>query len=351
MSRRKRRSKSTTGRFRWVSFLILSLLLALGTYEGLRIFGPNTQPFSDHRYFYIRSGSSYDQVKAALQQQGIIRDLRSFDWLARRIGYPSHVLAGRYRILRGMSNFQILQLLHSGRQTPVNLVLNKVRTKEELAALVAARLEADSTSMMTLLEDPVYLRTYGLDTNTALCAVLPDTYQFYWNSTAESVFARFVKASQRFWTPARRALADSLHLSPDQVYILASIVEEETNAAHDKPLIASVYLNRLRLGMRLSADPTVKYATGDFSLKRITDRQTSVASDFNTYLHNGLPPGPICTPSIQTLKAVLHAANTNYLYFCAKPDFSGYHAFASTFQQHLKNARRYQKFLDSLQIH
>lgn len=351
MVKGKRRSRARSGRFRWVSFLILSILLAAGLYEGLRIFGPNTQPFADNRYVYIRTGSSYDQVKQALQQQGIIRNLQSFDWLARRIGYPSHVLAGRYRIHRGMSNFQILRVLHSGRQTPVDLVLNKVRTKQDLAALISSNLEADSISVMELLDDPVYLRRYHLDTNTALCVVLPDTYQLYWNSSAETVFQRFVKASHRFWTPQRLALADSLNLSPNQVYILASIVEEETNKPHDKPLIASVYLNRLRMGMRLSADPTVKYAVGDFLLKRITDKQTAVASPYNTYLHSGLPPGPICTPSTETINAVLHAATTNYLYFCARPDFSGYHAFASTFQQHLEHARRYQKFLDSLQIH
>jgi UPF0755 protein len=181
--------------------------------------------------------------------------------------------------------------------------------------------------------------------------VIPNTYQFFWNTSAEGVFKRLNREKEKFWTPERRAEADSLGLSVNEVYILASIVEEETNKSRDKPLVASVYLNRLHAHMPLAADPTARFAAGDFSLKRITSRQTTLKSPYNTYLHPGLPPGPICTPSIKTIDAVLHAPSTPYYYFCAKPDFSGYNNYARNYSRHLRNARAYQKALDSLRIH
>jgi UPF0755 protein len=339
------------GKWKWIIFSLLSVLLALMIFFTYRVLGPNTAPFSDHKFFYIHSGSSYRQVVSALEEQGIVKHLKSFEWVARKLDYPTHVHAGKYDIHKGMSNLAIVRLLRSGRQTPVRLVINKLRTKADFASLISGKLEPDSLTMMTLLNDEVYLRQYGLDTNSALCAVIPNTYQFFWNTSPEDVFARLEKEKEKFWTPKRRAEADSIGLSEQQVYIMASIVEEETNKSRDKPLIASVYLNRLRAGMRLAADPTARFAVGDFSLRRITSKQTAFLSPYNTYLHTGLPPGPICTPSIKTIDAVLDAPETNYYYFCAKPDFSGYNVYAATYTQHLRNARAYQKALDSLQIH
>jgi UPF0755 protein len=336
---------------KWGAFAVLAVVVAAAIYFGYRLIGPNTVPFSDHEYFYIRTGSGYRDVVGALEQQHIVRNIGSFEWVAKKMDYPRHVHAGRYRIKKGMSNVALVRLLRSGRQSPVRLVITKLRTKADFAAFVSHRLEADSAVLMALLDDQVYLRQFGLDTNTALSAVIPNTYQFFWNTSAEGVFTRLVREKDRFWTPRRRAEADSLGLSPTQVYILASIVEEETNKARDKPLVASVYLNRLHAGMPLAADPTARYAAGDFGLQRITSRQTAVKSPYNTYLHTGLPPGPICTPSIRTIEAVLHAPATSYYYFCARPDFSGYNAYARTYRQHLRNARAYQKALDSLGIH
>ena len=315
-------------------------------YISYRVFGPNTKAFGDNKYFYVRTNSSYDNVLDGLEEQGIIRNRNSFNWVAQKLDYPARVKAGRYKINSGMSNFDIARLLRSGKQTPVVLVINKLRTKDDFVRKVSNNLEADSVVLRSLMADAVYLRQFGLDTNTVMCAVVPNTYEFYWNTGAEAVFKKIEKEREEFWTPERKEKADKLKLSENQVTILASIVEEESNKNDEKPLIASVYLNRFRKGMRLQADPTVKFALQDFGLKRIRENHTLYDSPYNTYRYEGFPPGPICTPSEKTLNAVLNTPETDYLYFCARSDFSGYHAFAATYAEHLVNARKYQAELN-----
>lgn len=348
----RRRGKHTTKR--WLKPLLIigsCAVVAVCVYLFFRVFGPNTTAFSDNKYFYIPTGSTYNDVLNGLQQQHIIRDKKSFDWVAKQLDYPTRVMAGRYKIHHGMSSFKIVRLLRSGRQSPVKLVINKLRTKEDFILLLSSSLEADSTSLNILLNDPVYLRQYNLDTSDALCAVIPNTYEFYWNTSAEDAFKRLYDERKKFWDKNdRRAKAEKLDLTPNKIMILASIIEEESNKNSDKPLIASVYLNRLNKGMRLMADPTVKFAERDFAKKRIYTKDTQYPSPYNTYLHTGLPPGPICTPSIKSIDAVLQAPETDYIYFCAKADFSGYHVFSSSYNEHLRNARAYQKALDKLNI-
>lgn len=354
MARKKRKQNRSSGsrkkRWKWLLFVVLSVVVACVIYFSYRVFGPNTAPFSDHKYFYIHTNSSYRDVIHTLKEQGIVKNVKSFDWLAKKLNYPTHVHAGKYNIKAGMSNLDIIRLLRSGKQIPVDLIIIKLRTKADFASFVSKRLEPDSATIMALLTDQVYLRQFGLDTNTALCAIIPNTYEFFWNTSAEDIFKRLEKEKERFWNDKRTAEADSLGLTPKEVYIMASIIEEETNKTKDKRLIASVYLNRLHTGMRLMADPTARFAVGDFTLRRITAKQTSFPSPYNTYTVKGLPVGPICTPSINTIDAVLHAPETDYYYFCARPDFSGYSAFATNLREHLKNARAYQKALDSLNI-
>jgi len=241
--------------------------------------------------------------------------------------------------------------LRSGRQTPVKLVINKLRTKKDFIHYVSSNLEADSLVLQQMLNDNVYLSQFGLDSNTAMVAVMPDTYEFWWNTTADKAYRKFEKYYAKFWTAERKSKAQQLGLSPVEVTILASILEEETNYNKEKPLIASVYINRLKHGMKLQADPTAKYAYGDFTLRRITSALTSLASPYNTYFTAGLPPGPICTPSKKSIEAVLNAPATDYLYFCAKEDFSGAHRFAKTYQEHQKNAHLYQEALNNRGIH
>ena len=202
-----------------------------------------------------------------------------------------------------------------------------------------------------MLHDPVYLSQFGLDTNTAMCAVMPDTYEFWWNTSADKAYRKLAKYYKDYWTPERKQKAQARNLTPPEVITLASIVDEETNNNAEKPQIASVYLNRMKEGMRLQADPTVKFAVGDFTIKRITSAITGTPSPYNTYYTAGLPPGPICTPSRKSIEAVLNPAETNYLYFCAKEDFSGSHRFAATYAEHMKNASLYQRALNERNIH
>ncbi|NSL87794.1 endolytic transglycosylase MltG [Chitinophaga solisilvae] len=328
--------------------LVIAGCLAAGAlvYISYRVFGPNTKAFGDSRYFYVRTGSTYANVLDGLEEQGIVRNRNSFNWVAKELDYPSRVKAGRYKITHGMSNFDIVKLLRSGKQSPVELVITKLRTKEDFVRKISLNLEADSVTLRAMMRDPVYLRQFGLDTSTVMCVVVPDTYEFYWNTSAENVFKKLNREREEFWTDERKQKAAALGLTPVQVTILASIVDEESNKLDEKPIIASVYLNRFRKGMRLQADPTVKFALQDFALKRIREGHTQFDSPYNTYRYAGLPPGPICTPSEKTLKAVLNTPETDYLYFCARADFSGYHAFAATYAEHLENARKYQAELN-----
>lgn len=339
----KRKKKSAAAK---VLRLLGLLLIICASVAAWVLFKPNTGAFYQGHYLYIRTGSTYDDVKQELSAQGFVSDIRSFDLLARRSGYTGKVKAGKYEIRKGMSNYQIIRMLGSGRQVPVKLVINKLRTRQDFINLIARNLEADTNVLKHMLTDPVFLAQYGLDSNTAMCAVMPDTYEFYWNSNAEKVFRKIASQYTKFWTSARITQAKNLGLTPQQAITLASIVEEESNMNDERPKIASVYLNRLHSGIKLQADPTARYAYGDFMIKRITGLQTSLASPYNTYYVTGLPPGPICTPSPRCIDAVLHAPKTAYLYFCAKEDFSGYHNFAATLQEHYDNAKRYHDALN-----
>lgn len=278
------------------------------------------------------------------------------EWLLKGLmklsGYEKRMIPGRYRIKKGMSLFAIFRKLYSGRTDALDLVLNKFRTKEQLAGYLGRKLEPDSIAFMQYLSAIDSVQTLGMDTHSILTIVIPDTYSVDWNISVPRFMRRMAVEKDRFWTTDRKAKADKLNLTPEQVYVLASIIEEETNQQDEKPTISSVYINRMRRNMPLGADPTVKFALRDFTIKRITFNhiRKSAASPYNTYTHKGLPPGPICTPSRKTLEAVLSTPETNYLFFCARPDFSGYHAFASTEKEHFRNARAFHKALDSLSI-
>jgi UPF0755 protein len=232
------------------------------------------------------------------------------------------------------------------------VVLNNERLPEEIAGKVARVLETDSLSLLQVFQDKNFLAESGYTTETLLAAIIPNTYEMYWTTPAHKVIRRLFDERNKFWNKERESKLNVIGLDKTQTYILASIVEEETNKNDEKPVMASVYLNRLKKGMTLSADPTVKFALRNFGLKRITIPliRESASSAYNTYMNKGLPPGPICTPSIKTIDAVLNAAQTDYLFFCARADFSGYHSFASNETDHFRNAREYQKALDSLRI-
>ena len=330
--------------------IIVLLLLLTSTFVGWRLFGVNTNFTESKKSFYIKTGNSFNDVMEGLTTEDILKNPGTFKMVAKQLGYDQKVKAGKYVIEKGESIYTIIRKLRSGRQTPVRLVINKLRTKEDLAKKIGSNFECDSATFLNLLNNPDSLKKYGLDTNIVMTAIIPNTYNILWNTSARGIFKKLYDAQEIFWNEERRKKATGLNLTPAQAYTLASIVEEETNKDSDKGKIASVYLNRLETGMRLAADPTVKFAMRNFGLKRIYFKHLQFQSPYNTYQNSGLPPGPICTPSSKTIDAVLNAPSTSYLFFVAKPDLNGYSNFASNYTEHMKYAKEYQRALDSLMV-
>jgi UPF0755 protein len=325
--------------------LVVVIILA-GGFFAWKFFGPAVSS-SKNKFLYISTGSDMSDVRNELLKGEFIKGTGFFDLTAKIIGYEK-VKPGKYELNNGMSLVNLVRMLNNGRQTPVNFVITKLRTRENLASRIGKAFETDSTTMMALLNNNDSLRQYGLDTNTVMAAAMPYTYTLKWNSTPEKIFGEFCTAYKRFWNDQRKVKADSLGLNPHQVSALASIVEEETNAASDKPNIASVYLNRLDAGMPLQADPTLKYAIKDFGIKRVLNIHKETVSPYNTYRNKGLPPGPICTPSVETIDAVLNAPKTKYYYFVANSNFDGTHIFSNDYAEHMKHARIYQGKLNKI---
>lgn len=334
-----------------IIFSLIALLLLGGGFIGWKIFGPTVNA-PEKKYFYIKTGSTYQNVLQGLTENKIIGGDFWFNFIAGKLNYPQAVRAGRYEIKDGMSILSLVRMLRSGAQAPVKLVINKLRTKEDLAQKIAANFECDSLSVIALLNNADSLKKYQLDSNTVMTAVIPDTYNILWNTSPNKIFKKLYTEKEKFWNSDRKAKANGLNMTPQQVYTMASIVEEETNSDADRGKVASVYINRMETGMRLEADPTIKFALRNFGLKRIRDvhKLAVKESPYNTYFKAGLPPGPICTPSTKSIDAVLNAPATNYLFFVAKPDWSGLSNFTDNYSQHMINAKTYQHFLDSVNI-
>ncbi|HMJ48895.1 MAG TPA: endolytic transglycosylase MltG [Ferruginibacter sp.] len=327
--------------------LLFLILIAIGIlYSAWNIFGPVVS--SKEKYFYIHTGSGYEQVKNDLLDKRIIPNAFFFDRIAKQVKYDKRIRPGRYEIKEGINLVNLVRMLKRGNQAPVKLVINKLRTKEDFAAKIGAGFETDSAAVMGYITSNDTLKQWHLDTNTVMTTVIPDTYEILWNTPFKKIFSRLRSEHEKFWNAERIYKSQKKKLTTTEVYTLASIVEEETNQQEDKGLIASVYLNRLKKGMKLEADPTVKYAMRNFALKRILHGHLDYPSAYNTYRNTGLPPGPIATPSSRTIDAVLDAPETDYIFFVAKPDFKGRSNFAATYQEHLIFARAYQRALDSL---
>lgn len=331
-----------------ISGLLIVAIMIIAAFISWRLLGPNTHFNENKKSFYIRTGSNFKDVIDGLERENILNNPGTFEWVAIKLGYDKKVKAGKYVIEKGSSIYEIIKTLRSGRQTAVKLVINKLRTKEDLAKKIGANFECDSIAFMEVLNGEDSLKKFELDTNTVMTAVIPNTYNILWNTTARGIFRKLYEEQEIFWNEDRKKKAAGLNLTPAQIYTLASIVEEETNMETDKGKIASVYLNRLETGMKLGADPTVKFAMRDFGLKRIYYKHLQYPSAYNTYQHAGLPPGPICTPSSKTIDAVLNSPNTAYLYFVAKPSLDGYSNFATNYEEHLRFAKEYQLALDNL---
>ena len=335
-------------------FLIAGSVLGISlTFYFYQVFfSANTLVESDQPYLLkIPSNSVYKNVVDQLYEERVINDAVSFGFVAKILGYQEAVKPGLYQIEPKMSNLQLVRMLRSGQQTPVRVTFNTVRTQEDLAEKISANLEVSKEQFLELLQDSVYIRKFGVEEETVMSLFIPNTYEFWWDTSAEELFERMHKEYQIFWTDARKQKAQDLGLSQQEVSTLASIVQAESQKSDERPKIAGVYLNRLRIGMPLQADPTLVFAAGDFSIKRLTAKQMAIDSPYNTYKYAGLPPGPINLPDINSLDAVLNYEKHSYLYFCAKEDFSGYHSFAVGYDEHLSNARRYQRALNAANIY
>jgi UPF0755 protein len=321
--------------------LVLLLVVAGGIIAWIFL-GSATAFTSSKETLYIRTNAATKQaVLDSLQKNKIITNTPTFNWLAQRMDLWKRIKPGKYEIKKGSSLLTIVRMLRNGRQTPVNLVITKLRTKEDLARLAGNKFEFDSSQMMAFLNSNDSLKKFDVDSATAMSIVLPDTYTYFWNTTPSLVFKKLNEESKKYWTDSRKQKAQQHGLTPIQAYTLASIIEEETTNNAEKGNIASVYLNRMKIGMPLQADPTVKFALKDFGLKRIYEKHTMVESAYNTYRNKGLPPGPICTPSKKTIEAVLNAPQTSYLYFVARPDVRETHDFSETYDEHLQKAKSY----------
>jgi len=319
-------------------------------YEGVK--EPNVNlDAKKPAYIYIPTGSDFKDVSNILYENKLILNRSSFEWVAEKKNYTSNVKPGKYKIEPNMSNNNLINLLRSGRQEPVRLVFNKVRTKDKFAGVIASQIEMDSLSLLKRLTDADYLKKYNKNIETAMALFIPNTYEFYWNTSADGFIDRMHAEYEKFWNESRKTKADKLNMTPDEVITLASIIEEETTKNDEKRTVAGVYINRINKGIRLQADPTLRFAYGNFEIKRILNKHKEIDSPYNTYKNAGIPPGPICIPSISSIDAVLNYEHHSYLYFCAKDDFSGYHAFAKTLKQHNQNAQKYHQALNRNRIY
>jgi len=311
----------------------------------------NNVKIEETHSLYIETGTNFEEFTDQLKYEDIIKNWASFELLAKRMNLSNHIYGGHYQIEPGMSNLGLIRKLRGGEQDPIQVIFKKHRNIETLAATVSKQIEADSASIVGFVTDSLFLKNNKLNENTLMSIFLPNTYEFYWNADAQKFAQKMLQANNTFWNKARTAKAEKLGLSKIEVITLASIVQEESSKTDEMPNIAGVYLNRIKQGWRLQADPTVKFANNDFTLRRILNKHLEKDSPFNTYKHKGLPPGPICLPSTTTIDASLNAVDHPYMYFCAKEDFSGYHNFAETLKEHNANARKYHKALNKRKIY
>lgn len=351
LPKEKKKPKKKSNKTKLIIWLVISILLIFGLAFGYwayrTVMSPNVQtPDGEEAVIYVPTGSTFDDLQTILTEAHLLVNPKSFNWVAEKKELPSNIHPGHYVLKNGMNNNQLVNMLRSGLQTPVKVTFNNIRDIDQLAGRIATQIEADSISISNLLHNQEYIYQLGFNHYTIPALFLPDTYEFYWNTNAEGFVNRMFQEYNKFWNEERKQQAQSKDLTPVQVSTLASIVNKETNMSDEMPRIAGVYLNRMKNNWLLQADPTLVFAWNDFSIKRVLDRHKEIESPYNTYKYMGLPPGPICIPSVAAVKAVLNAEDHHYFYFCAKEDFSGYHNFAKTLAEHNRNAVKYQQALN-----
>ena len=351
--RRKFKKKSSFIKKVIISFVaiifLFGILLAHRLYSY--VYQPNIKlNEKTQQFIYIPTNSRFSDIVRILSDEGLLIDKNSFEWVAERKNYKYNIKAGRYFINRELNNNELLNLLRAGEQIPVKVTFNNLRTKQQLAGKITSQIEADSIAVIQHLNDTTFLIETGLNPNNVNCLFIPNTYELYWNTSAKQFVDRMQKEYNKFWNNERLKKAEAIGLTKFEVSALASIVEMESYKKDERPIIAQLYLNRLKKGMKLQSDPTIIFAIGDFTIRRVLTKDLKIDSPYNTYLHKGLPPGPICIPSINAIDAVLNASKNDYLFMCAKEDFSGYHNFAKTSREHTKNAKKYRRALNKRKI-
>ncbi|NBC83472.1 MAG: endolytic transglycosylase MltG [Bacteroidetes bacterium] len=337
------------------AFIVITLVVfaikGVGIYN--KAFRPNIEMEErESLLFYIHSGDSFDIVMNRLDSLDIVVEHDDLLWVANKKNYPASIKPGRYRIEHGMTNNELINMLRSGAQETVKVVVaGKIRSIDQLANRVAHYLEFEPQDISTLLYNEAFIDSLGFNKFTILGMFIPNTYYFYWNTPPEEFIYRMKKEYDKFWNSNRVTRARKINFEPNEVITMASIVVEETTHQHEMNRIAGVYINRLEKGMKLRADPTVKFAHQNFGMRRIWKKHLTIDSPYNTYKNYGLPPGPIAIPSIFAIEAVLDYEHHEYLYFCAREDFSGYHNFAKTHVRHIANAQKYRRALNERKIY
>ncbi len=340
------RKQQTVSKTRLAFYIIASTLLITFTFYGYQIcFTPNILVEKDSRVFKIERGTTYRQVQENLYNQGIVNDAVSFSFIARLKDYDKRVHPGQFALQSNMTNLQALEVLMGNDQVPVRVTFNNVRLISELGPRITKNTSITPVEFDDAVDRFVKNNTEGFTHESVLCMFIPNTYEVYFNITADELVERMHDEYMRFWNDERKQKAEEIGLTPIEVGILASIVRAEASKEEEAPIIAGLYLNRLRKDIPLQADPTLVFAVGDFTLKRVLNVHKEVDSPYNTYTHTGLPPGPINMPGISFIDAVLNAQKHNYIYMCAKEDFSGAHNFASNLTEHSRNAAKYQRAL------
>lgn len=336
-----------------IILIIAIIVIAVAGFYGLNIYrtylAPNVN--GNEKYIYIKTNGTYDDLLNSLESKNIVKNIGSFKIAAGKMNLAKNLKPGRYAVKEGMNNRNLINKLKSGNQDAVKLKFQNIRKKENFAAYLAKNMEADSLAFIKVLDSAALVEKYGFTTENVYTMFIPNTYELYWNINPVEFFEKMQKQYVQFWNDERKHKAAALNLTPIQATILASIVDSEALYDKEMPTIAGLYLNRLNRGILLQADPTVIYANDDFTVKRVTNALLSVNSKYNTYKYAGLPPGPITMPSINAIDAVLNREVNNYIYMCAKEDFSGYHNFAETVVQHEINAKKYREALNKRNIY
>ncbi len=341
--------------YKKVFIILISLAIIVGLlayyFVGRALWNPNVKLSEKSAFIEIPSDASFEDVKNIFQENKYLKDINSFERISTILGYnKDKVPAGRYKLENGWSNKVLISKLRSGDQTPSQVVVNNVRKISDLAGKAARYFETDSLGFLNHFLKPETSAEYGLNQDNFLSLFIPNTYEMFWTTTPEKFVTRMAKEYDRFWTDEKVEKLKKWNLSKTDAYIIASIVEKESNYDPERPTIAGVYLNRYKVGEKLQADPTVVYAVGDFELKRVLYSHLEFDSPYNTYMYSGLPPGPICMPSLASLEAVVNAEEHAYMFFCAKADNSGIHAFAVTYADHVKNANAFAAWMNKNNI-